>query len=257
MHRAILYRACDSRYREPVTDYDRRIVDLYDEDNPDGPDHHFYRALADELGATSVLDLGCGTGILTVTLAEHGRAVVGVDPSANMIEYARQREGASEVEWIVGDSRSLTADSGDLVVMTGNVAQHIDEDDWHRTLGDLRRALRQGGTLAFESRNPAARAWLGWSSPAPTTRQTTHGPLVEWANVDETAPGVVQIAAHNRFTDTGDEIVHEETLYFRDRTAIEEELSAAGFAVDAVYGDWQRGPVAETSAVMIFVANAR
>ena len=48
--------------------YDPRIVDLYDLDNPDGPDHDFYRALADSRDARSILDLGCGTGILTVTL---------------------------------------------------------------------------------------------------------------------------------------------------------------------------------------------
>jgi SAM-dependent methyltransferase len=240
-----------------MTDYDPRIVDLYDADNPDGPDHEFYRALADDIGATSVLDLGCGTGILTVTLAQHDRTVVGVDPSPNMIDYARRREGADRVEWVLGDSRSVAAESADLALMTGNVAQHIDDDDWPRTLRDLRRALRPSGTLAFESRNPAARAWLSWSAAQPTTRQTMHGSLAEWMDVDETAPGVVRAEFHNRFTDTGHEIVQQETLYFRDRTAIEAELNAAGFTVHAVYGDWQRRPLAETSAVMIFVARAR
>lgn len=48
-----------------MTDYDQRLVDLYDQDNPDGADHDFYRAVADEVSAESILDLGCGTGILT------------------------------------------------------------------------------------------------------------------------------------------------------------------------------------------------
>jgi len=46
-----------------VSDYDARLVDLYDQDNPDGPDHDFYRSVVDEYEAESILDVGCGTGI--------------------------------------------------------------------------------------------------------------------------------------------------------------------------------------------------
>lgn len=162
-----------------MADLDRRLVELYDDDNPDGPDHDFWRALADESGAHSIIDLGCGTGILTVTLAGPGRRVVGVDPSATMLDRARGRPGAETVTWVHGDSRQLPETSADLAVMTGNVAQHIDDQDWARTLRDLRGALRHGGTLAFESRNPAAEAWRGWTSTERTTRDTAHGPLEE------------------------------------------------------------------------------
>ncbi|RIJ15014.1 class I SAM-dependent methyltransferase, partial [Clavibacter michiganensis subsp. insidiosus] len=76
-----------------MPDLDPRLVALYDGDNPDGPDHDFDRALAEEVGARSVLDLGCGTGMLTVSLATAGRRVVGVDPSAAMLDVARGRPG--------------------------------------------------------------------------------------------------------------------------------------------------------------------
>ncbi|XQN48528.1 class I SAM-dependent methyltransferase, partial [Glutamicibacter creatinolyticus] len=58
--------------------YAARLVDLYDADNPDGPDHDYYRELAARHAASSILDLGCGTGILTVTFAGPGRQVTGV-----------------------------------------------------------------------------------------------------------------------------------------------------------------------------------
>lgn len=74
-----------------VADYDRRLIELYDVDNPDGPDHDYFRLLAQELDARSILDLGCGTGILTVTFAHEGREVVGVDPSPAMLGFARTR----------------------------------------------------------------------------------------------------------------------------------------------------------------------
>lgn len=240
-----------------MADIDRRLVALYDDDNPDGPDHDFYRALADESGARSIIDLGCGTGILTVTLAGQDRSVVGVDPSATMLDHARGRPGAETVIWVHGDSRQISDASADLAVMTGNVAQHIGDEDWARTLRDLRGSLRHGGILAFESRNPAAEEWRGWTSTEHTTRDTAHGPLEEWSKAEEVAPGVVRLVASNRFVEADETIVETVTLRFRTRTELERQLVAAGFAVTAVFGDWQRGPVVDSSAVLVVTAVAR
>lgn len=48
---------------DPYRDAD--LVALYDLDNPGGDDHAYYRALADEVDARLIVDLGCGTGLLT------------------------------------------------------------------------------------------------------------------------------------------------------------------------------------------------
>ncbi|MBC7763366.1 MAG: class I SAM-dependent methyltransferase, partial [Candidatus Saccharibacteria bacterium] len=74
-----------------MDDYDARLVELYDTDNPGGPDHDFYRQVADEIDARTILDLGCGTGMLTASFARAGRRVVGIDPSPNMLAYATKR----------------------------------------------------------------------------------------------------------------------------------------------------------------------
>lgn len=240
-----------------MTDYDPRLVDLYDADNPDGPDHDFYRALAEEVSADSVLDLGCGTGILTVTFAREGRAVVGVDPSASMIAYARRRAGADAVDWVLGGSSGIPPGRFDYAVMSGNVAQHIPDMDWDHTLRELRQALKTGGTLAFESRNPAVRAWENWASDKHTTRETPHGKLIEWADISETAPGTVELVAHTLFAETKETVTETQLLVFRDRRTLEQQLNAAGFVVETVYGDWKRGPFTEYAPIMIFVARAR
>ncbi|RII89232.1 class I SAM-dependent methyltransferase [Clavibacter michiganensis] len=239
-----------------MPDLDPRLVALYDGDNPDGPDHDFDRALAAEVGARSVLDLGCGTGMLTVTLATAGRRVVGVDPSAAMLDVARHRPGGDAVEWVHGDSRTLPPGPFDIAFLTGNVVQHIPDADWIRTLADLRGALRAGGTLTFESRNPADRAWERWSGPA-TTRDTAHGPLEEWAEVEETGPGRVTVVFRSRFVATGELVTDVQEFAFRDRATITAQLDAAGFDVEAVHGDFARGPLTEASRVMVFVARAR
>jgi Methylase involved in ubiquinone/menaquinone biosynthesis len=239
-----------------MSDYDARLIDLYDQDNPDSQENDFYRAEAEQFAATSILDLGCGTGMLAVTLAREGRTVVGVDPSPGMLAYAQSRLGSETVEWILGDSRDLPAGEFDFVVMTGNVAQHILGTDWDRTLRDLRAHMPTGGVLAFESRNPAIREWERWQSEEPTSRNTMHGTLIEWAEVLAVGAEAVEVAFHNHFLqerETHTEIGH---FAFRDRHMLEGQLQSAGFNVEVLYGDWKRTPFSGDAALMVFIARA-
>src|SRR5215217_2386489 len=110
---------------------DPRLVDLYDTDNPRGADTDFYVRLANDLDARTIIDLGCGTGLLTRELAVDGRRVIGVDPAPAMLAFARRQPGAERVRWVEGDSGALGAPRADLVVMTGNVAQvFLDDSEW-------------------------------------------------------------------------------------------------------------------------------
>ena len=238
-----------------MDDYDARLVELYDTDNPDGPDHDFYRQVADEIDARTILDIGCGTGMLTVSFARAGRTVVGIDPSPNMLTYATKRANGQSVRWILGDSRDIPAEPFDYAVMTGNVAQHIGGSDWERTLTDIREALRDGGVLAFESRNPQARAWEKWAAGEPTIRDTANGPLREWCEVNETEPGQIVLTAHNVFDDSREHSTEQLTLAFRERKLIEKQLRDAGFVVDGVWRDWNRTPYTDGSPTMVFEAH--
>ena len=235
-----------------MADYDARLVELYDTDNPDDPDHEFYRQLADEIGAGTFLDIGCGTGMLTASFARAGRTVVGIDPSPNMLAYATKRANGQSVRWILGDSRDIPAEPFDYAVMTGNVAQHIVDSEWERTLTDIRGALRNGGVLAFESRNPQARAWEKWAAAEPTIRDTANGPLREWYEVSEIEPGQIVLTTHNVFDDTGERIIEQLTLAFRERQLIEQQLREAGFVVNGVWSDWNRTPSTDSSPIMVF-----
>ena len=235
-----------------MADYDARLVELYDTDNPDGSDHEFYRQVADEIGAGTILDIGCGTGMLTVSFARAGRTVVGIDPSPNMLACATNRANGQSVRWMLGDSRDIPAEPFDYAVMTGNVAQHIVDSEWERTLTEISEALRDGGVLAFESRNPQARAWEKWAAAEPTIRDTTNGPLREWYEVNATEPGQIVLTAHNRLEETGERIIEQLTLAFRERQLIEQQLREAGFVVDGVWSDWNRTPSADGSPIMVF-----
>ncbi|MDO5662936.1 MAG: class I SAM-dependent methyltransferase [Brachybacterium sp.] len=232
-----------------------RLVALYDEDNPDGPDHDWFRALADEKVARTILDLGCGTGLLTVTLAGSGRTVLGIDPSAAMLEVARSRPGGEQVQWIHGTSgdipRGVTAD---LAVMSANVVQHLLGEDLGRTLSHLASPLSPGAVLAFESRNPVARAWEDWAHEGETERDTAQGRLRESAEVGPPdGNGVVRCVFTNRFED-GEVVTEELILAFRTREQIEDALRTAGFDRIQVWRDWQRTPFTGDGPLMVFEA---
>lgn len=64
----------------------------------------------------------------------------------------------------------------DLVTMTANVAQvFLTLADLETTLHGIRAALRPGGCLVFETRDPARRAWEGWTRERTDRRATSRG----------------------------------------------------------------------------------
>ncbi len=120
--------------------------------------------MAEELGARSVLDVGCGTGTFACMLAERGAEVIGVDPADASLDVARAKPGANRVRWLHGDAPMLPPPQVDLAIMTANVAQvFLTDKDWSATLRGVRDALHPDGRLVFETRDPARKAWLEWN----------------------------------------------------------------------------------------------
>ena len=215
------------------------VAAAYDAENTWGRDDDFFIALAGETPAARVLDLGCGTGRLTVALASTGHVVTGIDPAAAMLTLARTKEGADKVIWIEGTAASAPSEAFDLALMTSHVAQVFVEDDaWAETVRHLARALSPGGRLAFDSRDPAARAWESW------TGVTSIGESrVSFTSINE-LPG-------------GGTLAVDSTLRFRTETELRGSLETAGFAIEAVYGGWNREPVGAGDGELIVLARLR
>ena len=236
---------------------DPRLVELYDNANPRGADTDFYLQLAAELKAHTILDLGCGTGLLTRELAAIGdRQVTGIDPAAAMVALARRGLGADRVQWIEGDSRAMGRPNADLVLMTGNVAQvFLSDEAWITTLQLIHAALRPGGYLAFESRNPGARSWEGWNrATTHTVSDSPFGPIEEWLEAGGENNGLVHLRGYNIFQSTGEVLVVDSDLRFRSLDEMTESLIKTGFSLESVFGDWSRGPFVKTSRLMVIVA---
>ncbi len=78
-------------------------------------------------GSGRLLDLGCGTGELTVPLSAHIANAVGVDPSSDMLEEAKARAGhagAKNIRWVQGRAEDISSDLAPLRLTTAGVSFH-------------------------------------------------------------------------------------------------------------------------------------
>jgi ubiquinone/menaquinone biosynthesis C-methylase UbiE len=103
-------------------------------------------------GAAAV-DLGCGTGQLSLPLAQRGARVTAVDISANMIDLLNQKARAAGVPNVTGmvstvEQLDLPAGSVDLVV-SNYALHHLHDRDKERAVAAAYRWLKPGGRLVI------------------------------------------------------------------------------------------------------------
>lgn len=216
---------------------DRRLAAIYDPLEGDRHDLDAYAALVDEFGARTVLDVGCGTGTFACMLARRGVDVVGVDPAEASLDVARTKPGASRVRWILGDVSVLPPLQVDLATMTGNVSQvFLTDDAWAATLRGIRAVLGPCGRLAFETRDPAMRAWLEWNRQQTYTQTDLPdvGLVTTWCDVLDVSEPLVTFRWTYVFEADGAVVASDSTLRFRDHGEVEQSLIEVGFAVEDV-----------------------
>jgi len=216
---------------------ERRLAEVYDPLDPDRSDLDAYAAMVDEFGAHSVLDIGCGTGTFACLLARRGLTVTAVDPAQASLAVARTKPGADRVRWVHGYATGLPFLQVDLVTMTGNVAQvFLTDAEWAATLRAAYAALRPGGRLVFETRVPAAKAWLEWNRERSYQRTVVAGvgAVQTWGDVLDVSGELVSFRSTFVFEADGAVLTSESTLRFRHRDEVTASLAAAGYLVDEV-----------------------
>jgi len=247
---------------------DPRWAANYDQENRWDQDDEFYLALAAERPGCRVVDLGCGTGRLTIALATAGHPVVGVDPNPAFLAIAAGKGGSERVAWVRGTSRDLPSGAFDLALMTSHVAQvFITDWEWVEVLGDMRRALAPGGVLAFESRHPAYRAWERWADAWDGVRREVlaDGTVVDMYTTTTFVDDVFTADSASVLSDgTEDHRPVEQALApgttwsrarwsyrFRSPELIRRSLEEAGFRVERMLGGWQGEPLGQGDEIVV------
>jgi SAM-dependent methyltransferase len=216
---------------------ERRLAEVYDPLDPDRSDLDAYAAMVDEFGAHSVLDINCGTGTLACLLARRGLTVTAVDPAQASLAVARTKPGADRVRWVHGYAMDLPPLQVDLVTMSGNVAQvFLTDAEWAATLRAAYAALRPDEHLVFETRDPAAKAWLEWNRERSYKRTVVAGvgAVLAWGDVLDVSGDLVSFRSTFVFEADGAVLTSESTLRFRHRDEVIASLAAAGYLVEEV-----------------------
>jgi SAM-dependent methyltransferase len=128
--------------------------DEYDREHlGDDEDISFYLSLSRRLEPRKVLELGCGTGRITVPLAQLGFDVVGLD---------NQPEIRQRLQFIAGDMRTWSAGSDfDLILIPASSITHVlSLEDQLAVSKTCRDNLRSGGRLLVEVTMPNMASFL-------------------------------------------------------------------------------------------------
>jgi SAM-dependent methyltransferase len=238
----------------------------------------YWNSLVKKRGARRVLDLGCGTGRITLPvaslLAETGAdcRVVGLDNSPPMLEAARKRLAEQpeavqrSVEFVEGDMvKFCLGESFDIILIGLNSLMYIyAQEDQISCLESVRRHLAPGGCLAFDiltpaldylmeaQRMPALRLEIEFSAPEQGIKQflrfstERYDAATQLSHSDYFYEIYYEDGRQKRFTDRLD----WQMIFPREMELLGK---LAGLKPVATYGDYDRSPFNRRSRQMLWV----
>ena len=227
----------------------------------------FYRELANQRRADKVLELGAGSGRVTIPLARDGHRVVAVDQSRAMLGKLRQRvaalpkAAADRIRVVEGDLRDFEVGGKfPLVIAAFNVLEHLyTRSELDACLQRVAAHLAPGGAFAFDVQLPD----LEWLTRDPNKRwaktrftDPTTGRAMFYSTNHDYDP-VGQIALIRLYYEPVDGKGPTKIVKLSQRKFFPAELEAllahAGFRVTERYGDFSRRPLDVTAESQVLV----
>jgi 2-polyprenyl-3-methyl-5-hydroxy-6-metoxy-1,4-benzoquinol methylase len=220
----------------------------------------FYQSLAQEFGSP-ILDIACGTGLYALPMAELGFEVTGIDLAKPMLEYARQKALAQnlELEFVYADARDFKLGKQfRFAFMTGNAFQmFLTRADQDSLLNSIKLHLAPNGVFAFETRNPSGHNlqtnlleedWFQY--------QNVDGLEVKVSGIQEYDPEtqILHWTTYRRFADSR-ALLNTTRIdcKFTSPEDLNNVLNQNGLRVLRQYGNWNKEPLIASSSSIITV----
>lgn len=252
---------------------DELYAQLYDAWVPDRDGEvEFYRELIGHspLKSHGVLEAACGTGRITMQLANDGMDITGFDISPELLAIARGKSlGMSNVHWFLGDMRTFEMGKKfGLVIFPGHSFQFMTTpDDQVNCLEHIRYHLVPAGILILHIDNQD----FSWLASLVNNEPVYHASIVvhptsnknfrrSWAWTFEPATQNATVRVNwEELNENGDPIqiwkMEPKRLHCIFSFEMEHLLRRVGFSVEAVYGDFFKGEYTDKSEQMIWVAS--
>ncbi len=246
-----------------MKEYDRADAAFYDycATGLEG-DVQFYIEEARKAGSP-VLELGCGTGRILIPVAEAGISIVGLDRAPTMLSIASQKiarlnvETQRRIELVEGDMRDFSLGRRfKLATIPYRAFLHLlTSEDQRQALGCIREHLIDNGRLVFNFFDPRldiiAAHFGSLGAAMKKDREFVHpdtGHRVILWDTRQYDPERQLIEEYFIFEelDHGGRLVSKTysplTLRYIYRYEMQYLLELCGYKIEALYGDFQRGP---------------
>jgi 2-polyprenyl-3-methyl-5-hydroxy-6-metoxy-1,4-benzoquinol methylase len=194
-----------------------------------------------------ILDLACGTGRITIPLAEAGFSVVGLDLSKPMLEQAKKKAKTKglEIMWVQGNMTGFELKRKfNLILMAGNAFTHLEmPTNLEGCFSSVRRHLAQNGRFIFDTFNPNLQILTRDSSKRYPVIEFTDPDSGETMTITESNEydKVTQMNRIRRFHRIGDQETSWELnlrMYFPQE--LDGLLKYNGFSIEAKYGNYEK-----------------
>jgi ubiquinone/menaquinone biosynthesis C-methylase UbiE len=249
---------------------------IYDQTVHDWPGElDFYLGYAADVISSGgkILEVACGTGRMTIPLAKAEAKITGLDLSPAMLEVARRKSvGLEHIRWFEASMRAFDlGEQFDLIISPGHSFQFmLTAAEQLECLETLKRHLAPGGTLILHIDHQDM-AWLGevggeqagvfqpGSDVTLPTGQRFRS-FYSWA-YERATQTAISDKYYDELDSTGEVVKRINRgplrLHCIFRTEMEHLFARAGFEVLALYGDFERNPLQNTSSEMIWVVTSK
>jgi SAM-dependent methyltransferase len=250
------------------------VAEFYDHAVPyrDRKDVNFFVEIAREANGP-VLEVGCGTGRVLIPTARAGVEIVGLDASASMLSFCREKllqepeEVQARVEIVWADMREFDLGREFALVTTPfRPFQHLTSVKGQiACLACVHRHLANGGRLVLDIFNPDLSRLIDeqylneWEEEPevkmPDGRTMIRKARVVWRDLFSQVQEV-ELAHHVKYPDGREEAIAQRfPLRYFFRYEAEHLLARSGFEVEHVYADYDKSPYgSQYPGEMIFVA---
>lgn len=211
---------------------------------------------ASGIAGKRIIDIGCGTGLLSVKLAKMGGFVTGVDISPDMISIAKQRAEALSLPITFAEQpmQQLEGFEGfDVAVIAIDSLNYvIEHEEVMATLAKIYQALSVGGVLLFDVHSTYKTDEIFMESPF-TFDNGRIAYIWETEEGDEPHSVYSELAFFVRNIDglyqRFDEVHYQRTFSVHDYV---EMLETIGFSIERIFADWEDEPPHEESERVFF-----